>query len=214
MNLTYGQYLHSYADFTLGEIDEIISTRQSSYVNASGLYLLPIPVPIKGTVEEICAYGYTRVNLIEGYLYLALYRPMDETRSVYSMAYNPTVLYHTTQVGCLEREDDDGLQWEVEPGDLFGAFIPDQCVKPADLLSQDSNIDILNTDELSTLDMILCPSLNLVDEDKECITSALYLEGSHLLSLDDITSIQYEDLVNVSATLNMRAEINGIVNAI
>ena len=126
-------------------------TSRGLYVNYTSLYLLPDPVPAMGSVRKISFYGYTaaeyeqKVPDIRPFLYVLLFRPQDEARTTYTMAYNPTVVFHTTQVGCVGPNE--GLEWEVEEGDRVGIFIPSNCTQTNHLMQQ-SNIATTNEVEL------------------------------------------------------------------
>ena len=201
-------------DINDGLIKDFLNNGQTSsglYLNHTGLYLLPEPVPAMGRVTEIAFYGYAAVefekrvieqtNDIRPFLYVLLFRPQDEARTVYKLAYNPTVVFHDTQVGRVGP--DEGLEWEVEEGDRVGVFIPNNCTY-SDHLMQQSNIDITNDVELMEVSF-LCPMhIDLINDS----ASALYLESSDMVTVNDIATIQMEEFDMVSTRLNMEIEVS------
>ena len=217
----------------LGSIDEDIGlplirqgTSEGLYVDVRGLYLLPAPVHTGGRVTEICVFGYQRaehqhlfigqngeVNLgsTRVFVYITLYRPVDEMSTGYEMKYKPTVIYHALKLGCVSR--DDGLNWEVEGGELLGAFIPDNCTALGDILSND-DVDIFHErEELRSLETF-CPSQVNLNRPADC-SYALFLKNSEGTTLlEQIESFDIEQVVNVSTRLNIRMTIEkGIFNS-
>jgi hypothetical protein len=204
--------------YTIGKIDGSIWTtllgRITSgglYVESRGLYLLPTPVQKRGRITEVCALGYPRVehqillvdeetggldldSIVHGFLYFVLYR-LNLSSALYEMEYDPVLLYHQLAPGCVSQ--DDGLQMSVEEGDLLGAFIFEHCATADELISQ-ANMATLNVMELRQLK--LCPSqISLVDQ---CFHT-LHLNAPQNTSIDDIRSIDLQQLMNVSARLNL-----------
>ena len=186
-------------------------TSRGLYVNYTSLYLLPDPVPAMGSVRKISFYGYTAAEYeqkvleqpmtIWPFLYVLLFRPQDEAGTTYTMAYNPTVVFHATEVGCVGPNE--GLEWEVEEGDRVGIFIPNNCTQ-TDHLMQQSNIDMTNDMYLMEIDL-LCPMhINLVDDS----ISALYLESSEMVTVNEITAIKLDEFNMVSTRLNMEMEVS------
>ncbi len=169
---------------------------------------------------EICVFGFIRREHEQFFLenglpdansgtrpfvYVLLYRPVDEERTAYRLEYKPTVIHHYSSLGCVAMA---GLQWRVREGDLLGAFIPENCSNATELIAQE-NIAIPNEKEFRDF-KLLCPSqINLVidDHDSEC-AYALYLNSSLGSTLDQIHSIELGQLANVSTRLNMRVVID------
>ena len=130
------------------------------------------------------------------FLYVVLYRPTNE--SLYTRVYNPVVVYHDLYRGCLSQGD--GLDWVVKQGDLLGAFIPENCTTPEDLISRN---DVDTFDEMKLMDFEFCPAqLNLVNGPGQCF-HALYLNTSEGIPLNEIEYINYEKITNVSTRLNI-----------
>jgi hypothetical protein len=204
--------------YTIGKVDGSIWTtllgRITSgglYVESRGLYLLPTPVQKRGRITEVCALGYPRAehqnllvdeetggldldSIIYGFVYFVLYR-LDPSSTLYEMEYDPVLLYHQLPPGCVSQ--DDGLQMSVEEGDLLGAFIFEHCATADELISQ-ANMATLNVMELRQLK--LCPSqISLVDQ---CFHT-LHLNAPQNTSVDDIRSIDLQQLLSVSARLNL-----------
>ena len=141
--------------------------------------------------------GSTRV-----FVYITLYRPVDET--YYEMKYKPTVVYHELNLGCVTR--DDGLNWEVEGGELLGAFIPDNCTDLWDILSND-DVDIFHErEELRSLETF-CPSQVNLNRPADC-SYVLFLNNSKGTTLlEQIESFDFQQVVNVSTRLNIRMAV-------
>ena len=171
----------------------------------------------KGQVTEVCALGHARREdedklrdgmgdfdldtKIRVFVYIVLYRPIrDENRML--MVYNPVVVYHDLDPGCLSW--DDGLNWIVEEGDMLGAFIPDDCTTPDDLISRD-DVETFNELELEKL-VEFCPAQIDLNATGQCYY-ALYLNSTEGISLDEIKSVDFAEIVNVSARLNIQMTI-------
>lgn len=205
----------------LGSLDEEIGvplilrrTSRGLYVDVRGLYLLPAPVHSGGMITEVCVFGYQRaeqehlfikngtvkLGSTRVFVYITLYRPMDGMSSSYEMIYKPTVIYHELKLGCVSR--DDGLKWDVEKGDLLGAFIPDNCTSLEDILANKEVSTFHNLEDLRSLETF-CPSqVNL--NPSEC-SYALYLNNSKgTTPLDEIEAFDIQQVVNVSTRLNIR----------
>ena len=157
-------------------------------------------------------YGYPRVEdekhiVNEGrfafnpnvrlFLYVVLYRPTNETQTLYTRVYNPVVVYHALGPECLSQRN--GLNWVVKQGDLLGAFIPNECTTAEDLISRD-DVDTFRQNELMGLEF--CPAQINLNNSAQCF-HALYLNTSEGIPLDEIESIDYEKIVNVSTKLNI-----------
>ena len=94
----------------------------------------------------------------------------------------------------------------MEEGDLLGAFIPDYCTTPEDLKSRD-DVDTFN--ELELMEFEFCPAQINLNATGQCYY-ALYLnstDSSEGISLDEIKSVDFEEIVNVSSKLNFRVKI-------
>jgi hypothetical protein len=198
--------------YTIGNVDEGIwatllgqITSEGLYVESRGLYLLPTPVQKRGKITEVCALGYPRAEhhilfideetggldldtIIHGFVYFVLYR-LDPSSALYEMEYDPVLLYHQLAPGCVSQ--DDGLQMSVEEGDILGAFIFEQCTTADELISQ---VD------MKLRELEFCPSqISLVDQ---CFHT-LHLNAPQNTSVNDIRSIDLQQLMNVSARLNL-----------
>ena len=211
--------------YTLGSIDEYLpiwlvnndGTGHGLHTDTRGLFFLPTPIGTKGRVSEVCAFGYARIadeeKLVDGmgnfgidsrfrvFLFIVLYRPTDNTQTLYTMVYSPVVVYHDLTPGCLSQGD--GLNWVVEQGDLLGAFIPDDCTTPEDLISRD---DVETFNELELMEFEFCPAQIDLNATDQCYY-ALYLNSTEVISLDEIKSVDFEEIVNVSVRLNFRVTI-------
>ena len=211
--------------YTLGSIDEHIPTRvainkgtgHGLHTDNRGLFFLPTPIGTKGRVSEVCAFGYPRIadeeKLDDGirrfdldtkirlFLFIVLYRPTDRTQTLYTMVYNPVAVYHYLTPGCLSQGD--GLNWIVKQGDLLGAFIPDDCTTTENLISQD---DVETFNELELTEFEFCPAQIDLNATGQC-SYALYLNSTEVISLDEIKSVEFEEIVNVSVRLNIQVTI-------
>ena len=212
--------------YTLGSIDDNLPTRlvnndgtgHGLHTDTRGLFFLPTPIGTKGRVSEVCAFGYPRIadeekledemgnfdidTKLRVFLFIVLYRLTDKTQTLYTMVYSPVAVYHDLNPGCLSQGD--GLNWVVKPGDLLGAFIPDDCITPEHLISQDDT-EIFNKMELAEF-VELCPAQIDISATGQC-SYALYLNSTEGISLDEIKSVDFEEIVNISARLNFRVTI-------
>lgn len=175
-----------------------------------------MPVATRGQVTSVCVFGYPRFEHEELdeegrfdvassdqrlFVQVALYRPADKAKMLYTRVYRSIVVNHHVIMGCTSL---DGLNWIVKPGDLLGAFIPENCTTPEDLISQD-DVDTFNEMELKGFNF--CPSqINLVNDAGQCF-HALYLNLTEGVLPDEIESV---DFVNVSTKLNMQVTIKDL----
>ena len=136
----------------------------------------------------------TKIRL---FLFIVLYRPTDKTQTLYTMVYSPVAVYPHLTPECLSQGD--GLNWVVERGDLLGAFIPDDCTTTEDLISRD---DVETFNELELTEFEFCPAQIDLNVTGQCYY-ALYLNSTGGISLDEIISIDFEEIVNVSVRLNL-----------
>ena len=216
--------------YTLGSIDEYLPTRvvnndgtgHGLHTDTRGLFFLPTPIGTKGRVSEVCAFGYPRIadeeKLDDGigrfdldtkirlFLFIVLYRPTDRTQTLFTMVYNPVAVYHHLTPGCLSQGD--GLNWVVERGDLLGAFIPDDCTTTEDLISRDDVETFRQNGDFQTelTEFEFCPAQIDLNVTGQCYY-ALYLNSTGGISLDEIISIDFEEIVNVSVRLNFQVTI-------
>ncbi len=181
------------------------------FVN-TGVYLLPEPAPFNRKVVSMKAYGFldltinTTTNLgpfipmpsesgvlvtnessvAAPFLYVLVYRP-TKNGSVYSLVQNLTQLSHGFTAGRLPMNQSRTLDWEVQKGDLIGAYIPRQCVKRSDSIP-------------------MCPSqINLRTDD--CL-SAFYHPA-----LKDVDNLSRTEFREVSLQLNLEVTLSSNVRA-
>ncbi len=144
------------SQMTLGAVDSTLllkyaglhrsnqnATAADLYINGGGLYLLTSRVLSTGRVSAVCAFGYTKVEFeslllnpnsqdidpqttVRPFVYVVLLRSRTGNNHSYSMAGPPAILAHGYSFNCIS--DSDGLHWDVQEGDLIGAFIPSDCV--------------------------------------------------------------------------------------
>ena len=133
------------------------------------------------------------------FLYIILYRPTGKAQILYTMVYSPIVVFHNLDPGCLSQ--DDGLNWIVEEGDLLGVLIPGNCTTPEDLISRN---DVNTLNEMELMEFEFCPAqIDLVNDPSQCF-HALYLNSTEGTPLDEIESVNFAEIVNVSARLNIQ----------
>ena len=184
------------------------------YISTGGLYLLPDVVSIQGSIRKICVYGYAReifvkmhINddgklVLRPFVYVLLYRPDAGHDNTFFMVYEPVVVYHTTQIGCLNDFD-----WNVEVGDNIGVFIPEDCIDVADFPKRFTT-NFMAGDNFSAL----CPSqVNTINNPEECFT-ALFVNNSRELTFDELHHIYLENISNVPVHLNMQVMISPMEN--
>ena len=180
------------------------------YTSTGGLYLLPDVVPIQGSIKEICVHGYSKRKFLNMYMfklrlfvYVLLYRPDTKQNNTFFMVYEPVVVYHMTQIGCLKFND---LDWNVEVGDNIGVFIPKDCIDVADFPNRFTT-NFMVGDNFS----VLCPSqVNTINNPEECFT-ALFVNNSHELTflMSLIDHIYLENISNVSVATSRYGQSHG-----
>ena len=168
-------------------------------VNTGGIYLLPEPVPYNAKILSFRGFGPlggganvsmdldpfipapretdAAAGLTGPFFYVLVYR---NESGFYSLVHNLTQLGHGIAPGRLPPDRGETLDWQVQKGDLIGAYIPYVCVNR------------------SSDGLPMCPSqINFITNN---CRSALYHPA-----LDGVDDLLRSEFREVSTSLNMEA---------